>query len=106
MAYKREAAAEARWRKFQIQEPRMRALFLILALSGGAAVAQIPPAVAEPSPPMVPAVRPPLGAASRAARHEDFARERALRTAERAEDRADSDRKQQDSGRRQRRTDR
>lgn len=70
----------------------MRLLFLILALAGGAAVAQTPP-LPEPNPPMVPAVRPPLGPASRAARHEDHARERALRTAERAEDRSDAERK-------------
>jgi hypothetical protein len=84
----------------------MRTLVLILSLAAGAAMAQIPPAVPEPNPPMVPAVKPPTGAASRAARHEDFARERALRTAEKAEDRADAERKQQDSARRVRRTER
>ena len=68
----------------------MRMPFLILALASGAAAAQIPPPVAEPSPPMVPAIRPPLGPASRASRHEDVARERALRSAEKAEDRADA----------------
>ena len=74
----------------------MRMPFLILALAGGAAAAQIPPPVAEPSPPMVLAVRPPLGPASRAGRHEDVARERALRSAEKAEDRADAAHRQKD----------
>ena len=82
----------------------MRMPILILALVGGAAAAQIPPPVAEPSPPMVPAVRPPLGPASRASRHEDFARERALRNAEKAEDRADTARRQKDAERRARGT--
>jgi hypothetical protein len=76
----------------------MRKPFLILALAGGAAVAQTQPPP-EPSPPMVPAIRPPLGAASRAARHEDFARERALRVAEKAEDRADAEQKEKDNAR-------
>jgi len=53
---------------------------------------------------MVPAVRPPLGPASRASRHEDFARERALRNAEKAEDRADTARRQKDAERRARGT--
>lgn len=83
----------------------MRMFFVILALAGGAAVAQIPPTVAEPSPPMVPAVRPPQGAASRAPRHEDVARERALRNSEKAEDRTDSAQKQKDAERRLRQTD-
>ena len=80
----------------------MRMLFLIIALAGGAAAAQVPPPVAEPSPPMVPAVRPPIGAASRAARHEDFARERALRASEKAEDRADAQAKERDGARKMR----
>ncbi len=83
----------------------MRKPFLILALAGGAAVAQTQP-LPEPSPPMVPAVKPPLGAASRAARHEEFARERALRAAEKAEDRADAAGKQQEAARRLRRVER
>lgn len=83
----------------------MRKLFLILALASGAAVAQIQ-LLPEPSPPMVPAVKPPLGAASRAARHEDFARERALRAAEKAEDRADAAGKRQEDARRLRRMER
>jgi hypothetical protein len=77
----------------------MRMPFLILALVGGAAAAQIPPSVAEPTPPMVPAARPPQGPASRAARHEDVARERALRDAEKAEDRAEAARRQKDAER-------
>jgi hypothetical protein len=83
----------------------MRKPFLILALAGGAAVAQTQPPP-EPSPPMVPAIRPPLGAASRAARHEDFARERALRVAEKAEDRADAEQKDKDNARKLRRIER
>ena len=84
----------------------MRTLFLTLALAGGAAVAQIQPSVAEPSPPMVPTVRPPTGAASRAARHEDFARERTMRTAEKAEDRAETEARLRESSRKLRRTER
>lgn len=83
----------------------MRMFFLTLALAGGAAVAQTQP-LPEPNPPMVPAVRPPLGAASRASRHEDVARERALRTAEKAEDRADAERKREETARKLRRTQR
>ena len=83
----------------------MRKLFLILVLAGGAAMAQTQPP-AEPSPPMVPAVRPPLGAASRAARHEDFSRERVLRTAEKAEDLADAEKKEKENARKLRRIER
>ena len=83
----------------------MRKLFLTLALAGGAAAAQTQPPP-EPSPPMVPAVRPPLGAASRSARHEDVSRERGLRTAEKAEDRADAERKEKENARRLRRAER
>jgi hypothetical protein len=83
----------------------MRMLFMILALAGGAAVAQTQP-LPEPTPPMVPAVRPPVGPASRASRHEDFARERALRAAEKAEDRANAQQRQKDSERRTRRGER
>ena len=79
----------------------MRMYFVVLALAGSAALAQTQP-LPEPTPPMVPAVRPPVGAASRAARHEDFARERALRTAEKAEDRADAQQKEKDSARKER----
>ena len=83
----------------------MRKLFLILAVVSGAAMAQTQP-LPEPSPPMVPVVRPPLGAASRAGRHEDLARERVQRTVEKAEDRADAERKEKDSARKLRRTER
>ena len=83
----------------------MRMLFLILALAGGAAVAQIQP-LSEPLPPMVPAIKLPVGADSRAARHEDLARERALRTAEKAEDRADAERKEKENARKLRRMER
>lgn len=83
----------------------MRKLVLILALASGAVVAQIQ-LLPEPAPPMVPAVKPPLGAASRAARHEDFARERALRAAEKAEDRADAAGKHKEDARRLRRMER
>lgn len=64
----------------------MRKFFLILAAASGAALAQTPPPPPEYSVPMVPAVRPPLGAASRAARHELLARERQQRIEEKAED--------------------
>ena len=84
----------------------MRTLFLILTIGCGAAMAQSTPSVPEPSPPMVPTVRPPTGAASRAARHEDFARERTMRSAEKAEDRADIESRQRDSARKLRRTER
>ena len=83
----------------------MRKLFMIFALASGAVMAQTQPS-AEPSPPMVPVIRPPLGAASRAGRHEDLARERALRTTEKAEDRADAERKEKESARKLRRTER
>lgn len=83
----------------------MRKLFLILALASGAAMAQTQPP-AEPSPPMVPAVRPPLGAASRASRHEDVSRDRAQRMVERAEDRADAEQKEKDNARKLRRIER
>ena len=83
----------------------MRMFFLTLALAGGAAVAQTQP-LPEPNPPMVPTIRPPLGAASRASRHEDYARERALRSAEKAEDRADSERRQRDNARKLRHSER
>ena len=69
----------------------MRKPFLILALVlvGSTASAQAPAAV-EPAPPMVPAVRPALGAASRAMRHEIVSRDRVQRVEEKAEDRADA----------------
>ena len=79
----------------------MRMLFLILALAGGAAGAQTQP-LPESTPPLVPAVRPPMGAASRATRHEDFARERTLRSAEKAEDRADAQQREKQSARKDR----
>jgi hypothetical protein len=104
MAYKGDASGGARSRHSN-REPFMRKLFLILALAGGAAVAQTQP-LPEPAPPMVPAVRLPLGAASRAARHEDFARERALRAAEKVEDRADAEQKRKDNAGKLRRMER
>lgn len=70
----------------------MRTLLLILTLSGGAAMAQTQPPP-EPSPPMVPVARPPLGAASRAMRHELYAHEREQRIEEKAEDRADAEKR-------------
>lgn len=85
----------------------MRKLFLILALclAGGAALAQIP-APQEPAPPMVPAIMPPTGPASRAARHEHFAHERELRLEEKSEDRADAEKKRKASERALRRIER
>ena len=67
-------------------------LILALVLVGGTASAQAP-AAAEPSPPMVPAVKPALGAASRAMRHEIVSRDRVQRVEEKAEDRADAEKK-------------
>ena len=66
--------------------------FVVCALAAGASSAQIP-ALADPSIPMVPAAKPPLGAASRAARHEYLSLERSQRIAEQAEDRADTRKK-------------
>jgi hypothetical protein len=68
----------------------MRTLLLILTLASGAVMAQTqaPP---EPSPPMVPVVRPALGAASRAMRQELYAHDRQQRIEEKAEDRADAE---------------
>jgi hypothetical protein len=76
----------------------MPKLFLILALAGGSALAQTTPPP-EPNPPMVPTIRPALGAASRASRHELVAREREERLVEKAEDRADAEQKRKDSQR-------
>jgi hypothetical protein len=83
----------------------MRKLFLIFALAGGPALAQLP-TLPEPSPPMVPAVTPAMGAASRATRHEVFARERELRVREKAEDRADAELRRKATDRALRRTER
>jgi hypothetical protein len=83
----------------------MRKFFLVLALAGGSALAQTQP-VPEPSPPMVPTVRPPLGAASRASRHELYAREREQRIQEKAEDRSDAEQKRKFTERALRRVDR
>lgn len=80
----------------------MRLLFLFLAFVGGAAVAQTQP-LPEPNPPMVPTIRPPQGAASRARRHEDLAHERSLRTVEKAEDRVNAESKQKESAQKLRR---
>ncbi|MDB5945607.1 MAG: hypothetical protein JWQ33_633 [Ramlibacter sp.] len=84
----------------------MRMPFVILALAGAAvAMAQTPPR-AEPAVPMVPTITPPLGAASRASRHELFARERERRVEEKAEDRADAQQKRKASERALRRMER
>ena len=80
----------------------MRMFLLILALAGTAAVAQNQPP-SQPNPPMVPTIRPPQGAASRAPRHEDLARERSLRTVEKAEDRVDAESKQKEAAQKLRR---
>lgn len=81
----------------------MRTLLLILTLSGAAAVAQTQPP-SEPFPPMVPVARPPLGAASRAMRHELYAQEREQRIEEKAEDRADAEKRHKSYERALRRT--
>ena len=90
-------------------ESHMRKLFLILALAAGAAIAQTqPPAAPAPAvqTPMVPTIKPPLGASSRASRHESFAREREQRIEEKTEDRAEADKKRKTSERALRQTDR
>lgn len=76
----------------------MRELFLMLVLGASTVLAQTAPAP-QPSAPMTPTVRPPQGPASRAARHELFAREREQRLEERAEDRADAEKKRKDAAR-------
>lgn len=83
----------------------MRKQLLILTLAGGAALAQVAPP-AQPSTPMVPIITPPVGAASRAGRHELFARERGQRIEEKAEDRADAEKKRKASERALRRVER
>jgi hypothetical protein len=93
MDYSRGNRGEAPWLHSDPGET-MRTLLLILTLSGGAAMAQTQPAP-EPSPPMVPVVRPPLGAASRAMRHELYAHEREQRRQEQAEDRAEAQQRRQ-----------
>lgn len=83
----------------------MRKLLLILSTLTGTALAQIPPPP-QPDVPMVPAVRPPLGAASRAMRHELVARERQQRLEEKTEDRADAEQHRKDDSRKLRRVER
>ena len=83
----------------------MRKQFLILALAGGSALAQVAPP-AQPPTPMVPTVTSPVGAASRAGRHELFARDREQRIEEKAEDRADAEKKRRASERALRRVER
>ena len=81
----------------------MRTLLLIITLCGAAAMAQTQPPP-EPFPPMVPVARPPLGAASRAMRHELYAQEREQRIEEKAEDRADAEKRRKSYERALRRT--
>ena len=83
----------------------MRTQFLILALASGAALAQVAPP-AQPPTPMVPTLTPPVATASRAGRHELFAREREQRIEEKAEDRADAEKKRVASERALRRVER
>lgn len=84
----------------------MRTPFLIFALVGAAAaMAQSLPKT-EPALPTVPTTTPPLGAASRASRHELFSREREQRIEEKAEDRADGQQKREAGERTQRRVER
>jgi hypothetical protein len=75
----------------------MRKLLLILASLAGTVLAQTP--MPQPEVPMVPAVRPPLRAASRAMRHEVLAHEQRLRLEEKAEDRADAEQNSKDERR-------
>ncbi len=84
----------------------MRMPFVILALAGAAAAMAQSPARVELGLPMVPAVTPPLGAASRASRHELFSREREQRIEEKAEDRADAQQKREAAERALRRVER
>ena len=83
----------------------MRKLLLTLATLAGPVLAQTSP-MPQPEVPMVPAVRPPLGAASRAMRHEVLARERQLRLEEKAEDRTDAEQKSKDDRRKVKRVER
>ena len=71
---------------------RKLVLILALALAGSAALAQVPTRQ-EPPAPMVPTAMSPMGPASRAARHEQFAHERELRLDEKSEDRAGAEKK-------------
>ena len=84
----------------------MRIPFVIFALVGAAAAMAQPLARVEPAPPMVPTMTPPLGAASRASRHELFSREREQRIEEKAEDRADAQHKREAAERGLRRVER
>lgn len=97
MTYRTAFAAEAPWQ--HSLEPFMRKLFLIAALVvlSSTASAQTP-AAAEPAPPMVPSVKPALGPASRAMRHEIVSRDRVQRVEEKAEDRADAMKKRKGPG--------
>ena len=77
----------------------MRKLLLIVALAvlGSTALAQIPSAP-EPAPPMLPAVKPAIGPASRAMRHEIVSRDLVQWVEEKAEDRADAEKKRKGPG--------
>ena len=55
---------------------------------------------------MVPVIMPPMGPASRAARHEQFAHDRELRLEEKSEDRAEAEKKRKASERAVRRIER
>ena len=83
----------------------MRKQFLIFALACGGAIAQIAPP-AQPTVTVVPTVSPPVGGASRAGRHELFAREREQRIQEKAEDLADAEKKRKAGERALRRVER
>ena len=76
----------------------MRKLLLIVALAvlGSTALAQIPSAP-EPAPPMLPAVKPAIPS-SRAMRHEIVSRDLVQWVEEKAEDRADAEKKRKGTG--------
>lgn len=78
----------------------MPKLFPILAaFACGVSFAQAQPPrqpLPQPSPPMVLTIKPPLGPASRASRHEELARERRQRIEDKVEDRADAEEKRKE----------
>ena len=76
----------------------MRKLFLIAALVVLSSTASAQTPAVESGPPMVPSVKPALGPASRAMRHEIVSRDRVQRVEEKAEDRADAEKKRKGPG--------
>ena len=79
-------------------EPFMRKPFLIAALVVLSSTAWAQTPAVESGPPMVPTAKQALGPASRAMRHEIFSRDRVQRVEEKAEDRADAEKKRKGPG--------